>query len=569
MQSRQMTEKTLKKDSLHGSEGVFFRYFGSSAQIDKKEQSEQEENEKLNLFGGCLLPKESERYNSVVPATALEDCYYLDQPDVSRLPQTHVIDVIAGNYPQKYREPVTAVRDSLSECVMNVECNVGAVSGRKGRAFASGVLIAPNLFLTARHAVEKKFSDEFIVRLAYQKQHSELYHGDIHRVTRVVEENEDLDYAILLLEEPVKNFKAIPIEIKNQVGGNTIFIHHANGGPKVVSVHASMESGFYQFMYESFHDTIKGSSGGPYFTSSQKIFGLHLLKDNITGVRWVKEIYERSSILQILYDQNGIYKNVVLNRDRMSAITLPLTPGRFSQKHIKSIERVDKPLGFEKEFGELPAGYSRHHIIPAGDMGFLWFMGEENTSIKHLLKDISYNRLGTIESVEWAPWNLFIGPDNRPQDPIKGDPGEGVEPIRPPSYHEALWDQIQSLYQQIQNCWHSRMQLSSAISDELVNMSTADFRSHEINAMESSRGNNLAETKLKKTSKTTPVADAKKQYLSNQRVLFDSLANIRKIIYFNKISSPHPYSPHDWEKSYDNKYLVKTNQPKLKHTKFG
>lgn len=555
MQSGEMVKKVLKKDSLQSSEGIFFQHQGSRGQVDKKEQFEWEENEELNLFGGCLSSNESEQYNPVVPATALGDSYYLDQPDVSRLPQTHVIDV----------------RGSLSACVMNVECNVGAVSGRKGRAFASGILIAPDLFLTARHAVEKNFADEFMVRLAYQKQISELYHGNFYKVIGVVEENEDLDYAILRLEKPIENFKAIPIEIKDQVAGNTIFIHHPKGGPKVVSVHASMESKFHQLTYESFHDTAKGSSGGPYFTSSQKIFGLHLLKeDNRTGVRWVKEIYEKSNILQLLYDQNGIYRNASLNPNVISAIILPLAPGRFSQEHIKSIERTDKPLGFEKQFGELPTGHSRHHIIPAGDMGFLWFMGEENTSIKHLLKNISYNGLGTIESVEWAPWNLFIGPDNRPQDPVRGDPGEGVEPIRPLSYYKPLWDQIQILYPQIQACWHSRMQLSSAIlSDEFVDMSMADFRLHEIHAIESSRGNNLAETKLKKTSKTMPVVDAKKQYLSQQRVLFYSLANIRNIIDQYKISYPHPYAPNDWDKTDDGKYLVKTNQPKLKHVNLG
>jgi hypothetical protein len=283
-----------------------------------------------------------------------------------------------------------------------------------------------------------------------------------------------------------------------------------------------------------------------------------------TGVRWIKDIYEKSDILPKLYDENGTYKNVVLDDPEMLVVPLPLAPGRFSEEYIDEIERVDKPLGFEAEFGLLPTGHARHHIIPAGDMGFLWFMGEENDNIRHLLQDISYKKLGTIESVEWAPWNLFIGPDNRPRDPVNGDPGEGAEPIRPLSYSEPLWNKIQILYQQIQKCWEERRKLSFAISSETADSITANFRSKEIDEMESGNSKNLGEMKLKKTSKTTSIVDAKKQYLSTQKELFYSLVEIRKITHRNMVSSPHPYAQDDWEETSDNKHLVKTNQAKPK-----
>lgn len=566
------------KDSSSSPDWVFYQFDNNyrvadkltvTVKVDKKEEIEWDESVDLDLFGGCTLSEESERYDPVVPYDAVEESFsYLDQPDVSRLPQTHVIDVIRRRHSQQYREFGSAFT-SLSACVRSVEGNVAALAGNKGRAYASGVFIAPNLFLTARHVVENKLVGEFTVKLAYQKQELELFQGDSNRVAKIVEESDDLDYAILLLEKPIENFKPIPLELRDQVGGNTIFIHHPKGGPKVVSVHASIESQYEQLFYSGFHDTAKGSSGGPYFTSSQKIFGLHLLNRNgETGVRWIKDIYQKSPILRRLYNTQGVYNRGIVLSTTMPQVALPLAPGRFSQEHIQWLERVDKPLDFEKEFASvspLPMRHSRHHIIPTGDMALLWFMGEENINIKRLLLDISYDTSGAIESVEWATWNLFTGPDNRPKDPINGDPGEGLEPRRPLSYPEPLWDQVQILHTQIQACWQARMQLSIAISSQQAGMTATAFRSREVDAIEVDRGNNLLQgTQLKKTSETKPIFEPKRQYLSTQKALFDSLVKIKKIIKQNRISAPHPYTRDDWQQNPDGQYIVRTAQAKFK-----
>lgn len=524
--------------------GLFFQH-EELFKASNKKRVEPKEDENLDLFGGSMLSKKFGRcdFDPVVPFNAMlsGSSYPLYTLDVSRLPQTHVIDVLNRNYLNKYHEVDTSCI-SLSDCVSSVQRNVGALSENKGRAYASGILIAPNLFLTARHAVEKKLPREVMIRLGYQRHSCELFHGNFYEISGLVEECEDLDYAILLLKKPIRNFKPLSIELNNQVAGNTIFIHHPNGGPKMVSVHASMESEHYQLSYQSFHDTDKGSSGAPYFSLSPKIFGLHLLKDGTTGVRWIKDIYDKSQILNKLYDTRGKYKireGYMLTR--MNLVPMPLALGKFSKEHIRAIERVDKPAGFEAQFVLPFLGSARHHIIPAGDMGFLWFMGEENINIKRLLQNISYQQLGTIESVEWAPWNLFIGPDNRHEDP-----GEDLECRRPLSYPENLWTQIQDLYQKIQICWEARKNLSTA----MANTTLTGFRSSQIGEIELGRG---------------VILNAKKEYLAAQRGLFEPLCEISKIVTRSNIVL-HPHNANDWTLRRDGKFSLKTGEPKPRRT---
>lgn len=430
---------------------------------------------------------------------------------------------------------------------------MGAVAGNMGRAYASGVLIAPNLFLTAHHAVAQKMEDEIVVRLDYQKKAQELYHGHAIKVVRIVEECANLDYAILELDISMQPFYAIPLQFE-QCGGITMFIHHSNGGPKVVSVHATIEPQYHQLYYESYHDTAKGSSGGPYFSPSQKIFGLHLLNDKgSTVVRWIKNIYDNSKILQMLYDVTGVY--VSQTALTMYAVQLPLQLSDFAYMHLNKIERVEKPQDFEKKYplpSKPPNFYSRHHIIPTGDMGFLWFMGEENKSIKPLLKDISCEKQETIESVEWSLWNLFIGPRNRPKNKFNGDPeGNNMEPICPRSYPSNLWKEIVKLYDQIHKCWNARQEVSSAIF-----YSEKFSHEKEIKAIESNRAVNLRNMRCKRNKNTKTVEALKKTYFSEQRLLFESLTQIKDMIQRYKITSPHAYNETDWYQSSDGMYLL-------------
>lgn len=124
------------------------------------------------------------------------------------------------------------------------------------------------------------------------------------------------------------------------------------------------------------------------------------------------------------------------------------------------LERVTRPriLGNLRE--EIPL--KRHHIIPVGNMDFLWVLAQENSKIKRMTMDCklycSPDEGLTINAVEWAPWNLFIGPANR-----SDDPRNRKEVNKPKFFPEDLWSAITLLHEAIETAWNGRADLAVAL----------------------------------------------------------------------------------------------------------
>jgi len=113
-----------------------------------------------------------------------------------------------------------------------------------------------------------------------------------------------------------------------------------------------------------------------------------------------------------------------------------------------------------------PSDLSRHHIIPKAFMKYLWTLmpcGKNSTPTTEMwLRKLIWpqhenysNGLLSVESVVWAPWNIFIGPSYRTHDTsIPGaDMDNNVEEHRPLSFPKTLWGNIKKLYKALFVCF--------------------------------------------------------------------------------------------------------------------
>jgi hypothetical protein len=415
-------------------------------------------------------------YNPVLPAnsygtlswSAAVACHF----NVSRLPQTHIYDVLRKNYSLDYGRLYSDNTVTLEVIVAKCRHNIVALSLGKGEPIATGLLIAPHLVLTARHCVEELQIKSLVVRRSYEKDSSGMNYGCCILTCGYVEENSELDYVILQLNQSVAPFEALKLNLSGELYDPSILIHHPNGGPKQVSVHAVPQSNHFHLNFNGYHDSQKGSSGGVYINASAEICALHIFRSPTggawtTSARKMGDLFNSSSILPELYDRNGVYRSRNFKLYRHSNSTLPSSPGLFHGW----LERVTKPgslaaLNFTPGCVDL----AYHHIIPIGDMEFLWMLGKENSHIESMLvthklycpsKDaIKYEQL-TINAVAWAPWNLIIGPSNRFDDPKDGNLMEQYKPERFP---KDLWAAIERLYKSIRLAWDVKCKNKSVSS---------------------------------------------------------------------------------------------------------
>lgn len=423
----------------------------------------------LNLFAGFKWDQHSvprdearDRYKPVIAHNAISANGQYAQPfsrqfNVTRLPRTHIDRVLRGLYPDDYRSfgggPVAAIETVLGE----VEQNVCALSRGIGVPVATGVLIAPDLLLTPRHALEEMPMQELRLRFGYQLTVDGMDYGACFEVNGVVEAHPEFDYAIVQLSRPIPTFRPLSLSMTENYLGASMFVHHPRGEPKQVSVHATFESDYYQFNYSGFHDSYQGSSGGVYVNAEGQLVGMHLLNNGTTGARWMKTLWENSRCMQQLFGSDGEY----LGENDLSVMPskLMLSKTEFSRQYHNELERVNKPVNLPNlnAAGQLDLSY--HHIIPVGDMEFLWVMGQEYPKLGGWLKDMAFEKSEDINAIAWAPWNLMIGPTDRSDDPHADDVKEARNPGNIP---DKLWDALSRLHKAIEMAWEARYKLSES-----------------------------------------------------------------------------------------------------------
>ncbi len=100
--------------------------------------------------------------------------------DVIILPQTHIKDIINGNYLSgryvhhntlsgQYSPHFNLGSIKLQSCIQTLSVGVGMIAYKRGRGLATGILLTPKLFLTARHALEGISLREVCVAFNFQK----------------------------------------------------------------------------------------------------------------------------------------------------------------------------------------------------------------------------------------------------------------------------------------------------------------------------------------------------------------------------------------------------------------
>jgi len=196
-------------------------------------------------------------------------------------------------------------------------------------------------------------------------------------------------------------------------------------------------------------------------------------------------------------------------------------------------------------------------------------MGQEFPTLGRLLTTIAYqvdedNITATINATEWAPWNIFIGPEVnlRNDNPGKGEKEEN----RPSSFDEMLWDRLSELFNAIQVCWQERYNLQQRLTQPR-GITVEKFRSDGITALatydsrtaippEDSLLYQAKEADLKKAAK--PYAIAVCTVIHSLKVIRQRYRTIRQRQNFNTM---HQTNIGDWVSSHGELILRETTAP--------
>lgn len=528
---------------------------GSSAEDEKAKFNDPD------LFG-YIKSKDwtTSGFNPLVPngSSSSTSLYATYQPrlNVTRLRQTHIYQILNDHYSKEYAiknprieafgSPISAVED----VVKRIESNIVAIGLCKGEPIGTGLLIAPNLVLTARHCIEGIQPSNLAAITNFQEVDNGMDFGTQYKINGFVEEDIQLDYVILELNDSSPYFSPFEIDLSGNLSKESIFFHHPSGGPKKVSVHENVSSDYMLLAQSSYHDTEKGSSGGVYVNASAKVTAMHCLGRNntqlVTYASFMSNIWEKSNVMRSIFSENGNYEGgnpryTVRNNH------LSITDFNYWRERSTRLSIIpDHPARF----------FSYHHIIPITDMEFLWMISKENSKLDSLLKSLScdsnevvdsHGRL-TINAVGWMPWNLFVGPDNSCRI---NDPGESIETIRPATFHEELWRHIMLLNDGIQEAWKVRSLISGNLREiAKKHLPDRDYQAtlgHELN---------VALMQQQKMNKET-LQKLKREYKNIQFKISEILEKILTIVRVRHKNYIHN-NMNDWLKDQNGKYRLIT-----------
>ncbi len=395
------------------------------------------------------LPLEPrERFNAVHPYDPQAQHYAAfntPQLDVNTLPSTFIENILGRQYLASVDSTNINSVVSLADIVKHFHTNVGALC-LGSSAVATGILITPELFLTTRHSVEFIQAKLFSVTFDHYISNSDKRH--YYLVDTILEAPLGEDFVILKLANRVSHFKEIKCDFTKDYQGPTILIHHSDGKPKQVSVHASVTHAHYDsLIYSGFHDSEPGASGAVYINTHKQVLALHQLYQNgTTGALWLQNIRNKSVLLKWAYDNNGNYiaHNKLVNAQLIQ--NLCLIPYNLVHRQSSSLaylqfleSSVNRPQSMPALSG---ANLARHHIIPLRYMKLLWEAGEIAPAIKTVLLELVHEKATySIEEVTWVCWNLFEGPLSTYRS---DDPNAEIESVPPLGFNQDLYQELKT-----------------------------------------------------------------------------------------------------------------------------
>lgn len=215
-------------------------------------------------------------YYPVVPYNTQSFHYspVMGQFDFIRLKQTDVLDLIYSRKPPPNPLQVVSLAHTISPLLNKMGTIKDSITGQN---VGTCTLIANNLVLVARHAVEGGDIRNLNVRFGYTEFNGSFDYGDQTSFHCVIEENVKCDYAIIQLKQPLgSRLGFVSLSIEGHTTAEPALLHYPLGKPLKVSVHTLVQTQYQNDYLLAYHDSDYFSSGGAYFDPMGRMIAMHL-----------------------------------------------------------------------------------------------------------------------------------------------------------------------------------------------------------------------------------------------------------------------------------------------------
>nr|WP_293138502.1 serine protease [Okeania sp. SIO3I5] len=148
----------------------------------------------------------------------------------------------------------------------------------KGKAIGTGFIVSKNKLLTCYHVLQNSL--EAWARFNYNSQNTAcdtnafIMPLDLSLDTMICSSINDLDYALVRLQNPTSQV-ILPLNLQEiNTGDNIRIIHHPNGDLATVSTLGKIEELSHDLLLHSL-TTDQGSSGAPIFNENWEVIAIH------------------------------------------------------------------------------------------------------------------------------------------------------------------------------------------------------------------------------------------------------------------------------------------------------
>lgn len=215
-------------------------------------------------------------YYPVVPFNAQpsQNTSFVANFAITRLPQTDVLDVVNNQIHEPHGFGTVSVAHTISSLLSKMGTIRDAVYGEN---LGTCTLIAHNLVLVARHAVEGRNIQNLTVLFGYTQFNGHSYYSGHTSFECVIEEDALCDYAVIQLKKPLgERLGFVSLSIESYANNEAVLLHYPLGKPLKVSVHALVQTDYKANCLLAYHDSDCFSSGGAYFNPQGRMSAMHL-----------------------------------------------------------------------------------------------------------------------------------------------------------------------------------------------------------------------------------------------------------------------------------------------------